>query len=704
MLKTRAVFRRIGRWLQAIPISDPLRRKHAVTLQIFAIVLSVAVVGLEVGRFFGQGRVQVTAAINGANALLALVAVVLLRRGRFKPAALIFVIGPSAVLALAILLGGFQFSRDGIKSVAVGLTLAALLLGRRGLWISLAALAGATGIAFLRDLGRLGGTGPHQSPVSLAGAFWSSMATFAILAIILDRFGVTVQETLEQRRRAEKQLRSSEELFRVAFQTSPGAIAITRIDDRVIVAVNESFTRLTGWPQEEAVGRTAAEMNLWVDRGLRDRAANQLSNDGLVRDLEMPLRRRDGSEFVGTFLSQKFDLAGSPHVLTLMHDVTAERAAERERGLLQAQLLQAQKLESIGRVAGGVAHDLNNMLMAVLGYTDLLERSLTLARQKEDLEQIRLGGQRAVGLTRQLLSFARKQPIAPREIDLHALIRNLEGMLRRLAGDGVELGFDLSGGETPVQADAGQLEQVVVNLVVNARDAMAGRGKLTLATRPLRAPAVAGEHVSGLEHRDHAVLSVSDTGSGMTEDVLQHLFEPFFTTKEQGQGTGLGLATSYGIVKQAGGQFAVETKLGQGSTFRVYLPLVQGGRAPELPAPSSLEGKETVLVVEDDPQLRELAQRVLREHGYRVLLADDGLHGVELAEAHAGAIDLLLTDVKMPRLGGRELADRLRRTRPGLRVLYATGFAESAAELPDLLQKPFTAEALLQRVRQALDT
>ena len=699
--------RPIRRWLEEIPIGEPLQRRNAVTLQIFAFAFLLGGLILEGLRASSAGRPSATVAINGINLAITLLAVYWLRRGLYQRAVTLLVAGFGTVLALAYALGGLQFSRDGIRAFTAVLTLAALLLGRRALWASLLAFFAALAIGYARDLGFLGGAGPHPPPpASPGGFFWSSVITFVILAIILDRFGLTVQEALRDRRRAETALRNSEELFRVAFQTNPHSITISRSDDGVCVAVNDGFPTLTGWSREEAVGRTAAQLRLWVDLEARHQILEQVRRDGQVRDQIVRFRRRGGSEFLGRLNAQQFDLAGQGHLLILVSDVTAEHAAEADRALLQAQLLQSQKLESIGRVAGGVAHDLNNLLTAVLGYTDLLEPGLREDQQRADLGQIRLGGQRAAGLTRQLLSFARKQPIEPRDLDLNTLVGNLGGLLRRLIGEQIDFEVRPCPGDAWVRADPGQLEQVVLNLVVNARDAMPEGGRLLLETIALPAAAVPLERVPGLSDADHLVIAVTDTGSGMTAEVVQHLFEPFFTTKEPGKGTGLGLATCYGIVQQAGGQIGVRTRPGEGSSFRVYLPRLLGAHVAEPPA-AAVEirgGTETVLLVEDEEQLRALASRVLRQQGYRVLEATDGVHGLEVAATFGDGIDLVLTDVVMPRMGGRELAIRLRAVRPALRILFASGYAESPGELGSaLLQKPFTAANLLQRVRQALD-
>jgi PAS domain S-box-containing protein len=703
----RRLIRRARDFIEAVPIADSLQRRHAVTLQLFALTFCAAALVVEIARRLEGPRSPVTLAINGVGVAVSLLAVFWIRRGDYRRAAWLLVGGFAAVQAVAISIGGLHFSRDGLKNVAVVLALAALVLGRRALWSMLAGFAVVMAVGWARDHYMLGGHGPQPTPPSPTFELW--VLTFLVLAIVLDRFGLTVQEAFADVLTRQRQLQEAQELFRVAFHTSPSAISVTR-QDGAFVTVNDGFTRLTGHAAADVVGRNPAELGLWVDTACRDRAHAALAREGSIRDLEASFRRRDGSVFTGQISAEIFHLGGQPHVLTVLRDVTAAREAEAERAQLQAQLLQAQKLESIGRLAGGVAHDLNNMITAVIGYTDLLEPTLEHPRQRADLEQVRLGGQRAASLTRQLLSFARKQPVEARLIDLNALVVNLDGLLRRLIGEHIDF-VVLPGAREPwVRADPSQLEQVLVNLVVNARDAMGASGKLTIETSDLPAVAVPAARVPGLSPVAHAVISVRDSGTGMEPEVLQHLFEPFFTTKPPGKGTGLGLATCYGIVRQAGGQLGVETKVGSGSTFRVYLPRLSAAqRAPvDGVSPPLLRGTETVLLVEDEPQLRALASRVLREHGYRVLEGFDGIHGGEVAMAFAGGIDLLLTDVVMPRMGGKDLADRLRAQRPDLRVLFTSGYAESPDGLLDhgglsLLQKPFTTATLLSRVRQVLD-
>lgn len=385
--------------------------------------------------------------------------------------------------------------------------------------------------------------------------------------------------------------------------------------------------------------------------------------------------------------------------------------AERKR--LESQLLQSQKLEAVGRLAGGVAHDFNNLLSVIMGHAELLLPAVS-GEQQEEIEQILEAAQRAARLTRQLLAFSRRQIIDPRVLDLNALVREMERMLRRLLGEDVELVIERGSPVAPVKADPGQLEQVLMNLAVNARDAMPEGGRLSIATSEVEVdeeppiPAAGEELARGR----YVLLSVRDTGSGIEESLLENIFEPFFTTKEHGKGTGLGLAMVYGIVRQAGGQIFVASEVGRGTDFKVYLPLVD-----EAPVPAGTReraeprgGGETVLLVEDEKPLLRLARRILEGHGYRVLEAAGAREALQRSQAHAGEIHLLVTDVVMPETNGRVLAESLAASREALKVLYISGYTDEAiahrgvlAPGTRFLSKPFSAKALLAQVRSALD-
>jgi two-component system, cell cycle sensor histidine kinase and response regulator CckA len=383
-----------------------------------------------------------------------------------------------------------------------------------------------------------------------------------------------------------------------------------------------------------------------------------------------------------------------------------------ERKRLEEQFRQAQKMEAVGRLAGGVAHDFNNLLTIINGYGALLLEGLPAGHScREPAQEVVKAGERAASLTRQLLAFGRKQMLTLTAVNLNAVVGGMEKMLARVLGEDVRLSKVLDPDLGPVKTDLGQIEQVLLNLAVNARDAMPSGGELTIATRNAERDEAQARANPELPAGAYAVLEVTDTGCGMTEEVQAHLFEPFFTTKEVGKGTGLGLATVYGIVKQSGGHVEARSAVGRGSTFTIYLPRIDQPVPPPAPGQrpeSAPRGEEVVLLVEDEDALRVLARRVLEGNGYAVLEARNGPEALALSEARDGPVHLLLTDVVMPGMSGRVLAARLAGERPGLRVLYMTGYADGVLGgpfdcEPDLLLKPFTPLALARRVRAALD-
>ena len=373
----------------------------------------------------------------------------------------------------------------------------------------------------------------------------------------------------------------------------------------------------------------------------------------------------------------------------------AEQALRRS----EEQLRQAQKMEAVGRLAGGIAHDFNNLLTVITSYGDLLLEDLAPDdSRRDDVEQIRKAAEGAAALTRQLLAFSRQQVLEPKVLDIRAIVAGTEKLLRRLIGADVQLATSLASDLGAVKADPGQLEQIIINLAVNARDAMPGGGRLTIAATGM-------EEVEGRPGR-WVMLAVSDTGIGMDEQTKARIFEPFFTTKESGKGTGLGLATVYGIVKQAGGFIWVDSEPGRGTSFEVYLPRVDEPVAPAITRPAPAEpgrGTETVLLVEDAPAVRLVTRQVLERYGYTVLEAPTGDMALRLAAKHHGPIHLLLTDVVMPGLSGRQLAGQLSQLRAEMKVLYVSGYADTVESGVAYLQKPFAPEALARRVRDVLD-
>jgi signal transduction histidine kinase len=398
----------------------------------------------------------------------------------------------------------------------------------------------------------------------------------------------------------------------------------------------------------------------------------------------------------------------------LLLELEERTRAEALRAKLEAQLRQSQKMEAVGRLAGGIAHDFNNLLTVINGYSDLLLQHFSDQHPlRRDVEQIRKAGERAAALTRRLLAFSRQQILQPRVLDLSEVITDLEKMLRRLIGANIELVTQLAPALKPIEADPSQLEQLLLNLVVNARDAMPDSGKLTIAAANIEIEADDANQQVEVKPGEYVKLMVSDTGLGMTDEVKAHLFEPFFTTKEPGKGTGLGLAICFGIVKQSNGYIEVESEVGRGTTFTILLPAVAQTASPifrptyvhNLPG-----GTETILVVEDSAEVRELICGTLLQQGYGVLEASNGEAGLRLAETRLAGADLhlVITDLVMPQLGGRELARRLRAIYPGLKLLFISGYADTAdleaiVHLP-YLQKPFSPELLIRKVREVLDS
>jgi PAS domain S-box-containing protein len=488
-------------------------------------------------------------------------------------------------------------------------------------------------------------------------------------------------------------LAASEERYRALMEQANDAILVLDAEERIQEA-NRAALRLLGRPRQEIVGRHYDDFVAPEELEDSRRSRENLALEGNVRVQLRHLVRPDGSRVPVEVSVSLVHIGDASTALVILHDIS-------ERRRLEAQFHQAQKMESVGRLAGGVAHDFNNLLTLILGYGNLVLQALAdrpaVSRQ---VEAIVHAGESAAGLTRQLLAFSRHQVLVPTVIDVNALIRQLEQMLRRLIGEDIELVADLEPRLARIRADAGQIEQVLMNLVVNARDAMPGGGRLTLSTR--NHPAAAEAAVT------HVVLRVADTGCGIDSAVMAHLFEPFFTTKEEGKGTGLGLATVYGIVHQSGGNLEVESAPGEGASFAVYLPRTDEPATPPSAATAAAgRGHETILVVEDEASIRSLAREILEGQGYAVLEAPGAEEALRRAAEHAGPIHLLLTDVVMPGKSGVDLARDLLGLRPGLRVVYMSGYADRAvqADAPGVafVQKPFDPALLARRVRATLD-
>jgi two-component system cell cycle sensor histidine kinase/response regulator CckA len=487
-----------------------------------------------------------------------------------------------------------------------------------------------------------------------------------------------------ERGRALDALERREEHYRSLIEHSLDLISILSHDGTIRYA-SPSHERLLGYPAGELVGRNVVS---FVHPEDVSHVQSALVNGNNGRAVECRVYHRDGSvRVLESFSRDLSHVAGVNGVVVNARDVT-------ERKHLEEQLHHSQRLEAVGRLAGGVAHDFNNLLMVITGYSHMLLDAMHPSDPARlDLEQVVKASERATELTRQLLAFSRRQGVRASLVDLNALVREMDRMLRRVLGEDIEFAAILASHLNAVRADPGQIEQVILNMVVNARDAMPGGGKLLLETRNAGTPA-----------RDCVTLSIQDTGIGMDAQVLSRIFEPFFTTKEHG--TGLGLATSYGIIKENGGDLRVESAPGKGTTFCIELPAAEQ-TADHLETPSARDaanGTETILLVEDEDGVRRVVETMLKRHGYHVLSSASSNDAMAAAGQHAGSIDLLITDMVMPGMSGRKMAECLVESRPNMKVLYVSGYGDASLSQSDahFLQKPFTTEELATKVREML--
>ncbi len=498
------------------------------------------------------------------------------------------------------------------------------------------------------------------------------------------------------------------ETLRALIEASPLAIMVMDLDG-LVQLWNPAAERLTGWTEGEVLGQPPPIVPEEEPEALDQQRGDRIARGETVLGIETRRIRRDGTPFdaslaVAPLRAPDGRTTGS---IAILADIT-------ERKLLEAQLLQAQKMESIGRLAGGVAHDFNNLLTAISGYSELLLLDAAMDDpRRADLEEIRSAASRAKALTGQLLAFSRRQIMTLEVLDLNEVVDGIAPLLRRLIGEDITLRAVTIADLGRVRADRGQLEQVIVNLAINARDAMPAGGSLTLETANVTLDDRHAAFHPDMTPGQYVVLAVTDSGVGMDEATRSHLFEPFFTTKEHGRGTGLGLATVYGIVRQSAGHIIVQSEPGFGSTFKVYFPRVEAPSEVVVdpqPQPAS-GGNETVLVVEDDMSVRALTTEILRRHGYTVLVASDTAEALMVIGNHPDPIELLVTDVIMPGLSGPELAEQLTRMRPGMRVLYVSGYADETIVHHGILEpgvaflaKPFTPDAFARKVREVLAT
>jgi len=542
-------------------------------------------------------------------------------------------------------------------------------------------------------------------------------ATDYLLKQRLERLPSAVNRAIEeaeqrrQRLQMDAKLRESEERFRLLAEQSSDGFWFIGLNPERILYVSPAAEKIWGLSAE----RFYQDSRVWLgvvhaDDQARMREVRKTSAKGERFEEECRVVQPDGS--VRWVRNSGTPIRNEAGVITGLSGLTQDIT---ERMELEAQFRQVQKMESVGRLAGGIAHDFNNLLTVINGTTELALLDVGDAEAlRMDLDEIRLAGERAAALTRQLLAFSRKQILQPQVLNLNTVVAGLKGMLGRLLGEDVHLVFALTEGLGSVRADVGQIEQVVVNLVVNARDAMPHGGTLTIETRNAqideRRP---GEHGFAAPEGPYVVLAVADTGTGMDEVTRRQIFEPFFTTKGPDRGTGLGLSTVFGIIKQSDGFIVVESEVGRGSRFEVCLPQVAEVAGGDRPRPTvvSTSGTETILLVEDNGGLRKLARRILVSAGYRVLQAADGEEALIALERHEAPVHLLLTDVIMPGMNGRVLAERVGEVRSGTKILYTSGYTDDAIvhrgvldEGTAFISKPFAAAELLRKVREVLDS
>jgi PAS domain S-box-containing protein len=507
---------------------------------------------------------------------------------------------------------------------------------------------------------------------------------------------IWIARDVTERKRAEHALRESEERYRLLFENYPDPTYVFELDTLRLIAVNEAMVESYGYTRNELLSMTVRD--IWSPEAVAIQVARLSKWQSTIRrEKEWKHRKRDGSILDVEITSHPLFFDGRRTFVVQAQDVTMQK-------MLEAQLRQSQRMEAIGQLAGGIAHDFNNLLTIINGYSELaLEQSKIEEPLRRYLEEIHRAGTRAAALTSQLLAFSRKQVMQPALVELNSVIQEFEKMLHRIIGEDIELRTNLQPELGYVKADPGQLEQVIMNLAINARDAMPKGGKLTITTLNVQLDNEYAKQHIGVIPGMYVLLSVTDTGVGMDLQTQARIFEPFFTTKQPGKGTGLGLSTVYGIVSQSGGHIWVHSEPGRGTTFEIYLPRLNGHIQRQqftTTARDNFEGTETILLVEDDETVRTLARTVLVKYGYRVLEAANGDAAISLGSRYPEHIHLLITDMVMPEINGRDLYSRLAESRQDLKVLYMSGYADKT--LKPFVQKPFTPEAFAHAVRRIL--
>ncbi len=698
-------------WWHPRSTGDPGGDRHAASIQLGYIALSFALAPAIIRSVGNKDDPLVPLAISE---VIVLAALVLNYVGKWIWATRLGAFGLLFAFAFMV-----SEAHDGFRSIAMlffpGLLLIAVMLLRTVdyLVLSFATLLTVTGLGVAEIHGLLPTVHIVRTPTDYFTVFFVDL-TLVVIAVFGGRITRDTRQnlsgiraTVDQLATANRELKRSEARYRRFVELAVDAIFVVNRDG-MILEVNRQASALTGIAREKLL---SASMHTILSP-IKPQG-NPFPLDVLAEGVSIMrpclIGRPDGktaeAEIHAAMLPEGL-------ILCFCRDITERKRAEEERKKLQAQLIQAQKMESIGRLAGGVAHDFNNLLTVINGYSRLLLDNMSSDDPSRDrLEEINRAGERAAGVTKQLLAFSRKQILQPRVLDCNRVVREMRPMLTALVGEDVELCVKLHEGAVTVYADPHQLEQVIMNLAVNARDAMPDGGKLLIETAVVECDDSVAQVHSGVQVGPYVMLTMTDSGIGMDEETRRHIFEPFFTTKPVSKGTGLGLSMIDGIVEQSGGHIEVNSELGRGTTFRTYLPKVadapgDSGESEGVSVPPT-RGKETVLVVEDQAEVREYAAATLGAYGYRVIQAENASEALRLCER--GGIDLVLTDVVMPNLSGRELANLLAKHWPDVKVLFMSGHADDAIahhgvvqKGAEFLQKPFRPDQLAIKVRELL--
>lgn len=683
-----------GDRLRGVEDEDTARSFHLI-LSAFLVWLVLALAIMIPWFAFRKAAAGGILALQGAAAMVCLA---LLRNRRKRAAAVVFISSTWFVVEC------FSFFSRGIHSPTSGWSFVIIILAGWLLGSNAAIRVATASLVVLFVEAALEENG-HQLPSYFPGepmALWLLFVLFLVLAIVPI---LAFQEVL---RRQLSALRDSEDRFSSLSNAALEGIMIH--ENGVILDTNMAYAHLFGYDKpEELIGQYGPTLLLTPES--RERVLQRIENQD-TGVLELTGLRKDGTTFPGEMDSRPIHYRGRNAVLVATRDLTERKRAEEDRKNLLARLIQAHKMELIGRLVGSISHDFNNLLTVIIGSSELaLERVEKADPLRESLEEIHGAGQRAAGLTQQLLAFSRKQVLHPRVVDLNSLVNEMQPILARVVGKKAKLTMDLKDEALTIRADPLQLDSVIMNLVVNARDAMPKGGSVRIETGTVEYEEAAEPTEPSERTGTYVTLSVRDWGVGMSKELQSQIFEPFFTTKEVGKGTGLGLSVTLGIVEQSGGAIEVQSEPGQGTTFTVFFPLVKDP-AVELERReivSGVRGTATILVAEDHPDVRKFTVSALRSYGYRVIEADNSEHVLGLINRERGRVDVIVTDVVMPELGGREMVTMVRNRWPHVKVLFMSGYSEDAVLLHGVLEKnsafiekPFAPGQLAAKVQELL--